>query len=143
MPSYGTQTPPPALFPFPPGNRFLVFNAESPLAGAYSQQVTLPTGPTAGSRGIRVEIDFSANPGNVEIYIMESDADFENGSLGYNQVPVGGDLTQAGIISGPNGASTRLTTDLIPIAGQFCCLYVKTAPSNAGIKTTARISRAA
>jgi|ERR1700722_5226707 len=141
MPAYNTQVPPPALFPFPPGHTFLVFNGDTLQVGEFSQQVTLPTGPTAGQRGIRVVIDFSADPGAGEIYVMEADNDAA-GSGDYVQVPVGGDLAYAAVTKGPNGANTRLTADLIPIAGQFACLYVKTAPSNA-VKCTARISRAA
>jgi hypothetical protein len=142
MSIYGTQSPPPALFPFPPGHAFLVFNAEAVVAGEYSQQVALPTGPTAGQRGIRVEIDFSADPGAGEFYVMEGDND-SAGSGDYDQVPAGGDLAYGNITAGPNGVNTRLSTDLIPIAGQFVLIYCKTKPSNAGIKVTARISRAA
>jgi hypothetical protein len=141
MPPYNTQSPPPALFPFPPNHAFLVFNGDTLTAGEYSQQVALPPGPTAGARGVRVEVDFSADPGAIEIYVMESDND-PAGSGGYDQVPSGGDLVYANITSGPNGANTRLSTDLIPIAGQFTCLYVKTKPTNA-VTCTARISRAA
>jgi hypothetical protein len=141
MPAYGTLTSVPALFPFPPGHTFLVFNGDTLAAGEFSQQVSLPPGPTAGQRGIRVQIDFSADPGNVEIYVMEGDNDAA-GSADYDQVPNGGDLVYANITKGPNGANTRLSTDLIPIAGQFALLYVKTAPTNA-VKGTARISRAA
>jgi|SRR5580700_1368256 hypothetical protein len=142
MSVYGTQSPPPALFPFPPGHAFLVFNAEAVVAGEYSQQVTLPTGPTGAERGIRVVIDASSAPGAGEFYVMEADNDAA-GSSDYVQVPSGGDLTFANVTSGPNGAGTRWTADLIPVAGQLVCLYCKTAPSNAGIKITARISRAA
>lgn len=139
MPKYNTQLPPPALFPFPPGNRILVFNADTLTTGEFSQQVTLPTGPTAGSRGIRVELDFSANPGAYEIDVMECDSDFENGSLEYQEVPEGGALTT--VTAGPNGANTHQSSDQIPIAGQFACLYVKTAPANP-CTCTARITRA-
>jgi len=141
MPSYNTQFPPPALFSFGPGNFALVFNSETVLAAEYSQQVNLPAGPTAGQRGIRVQIDHSAAPGNCEYYILEADNDAA-GQLDYTEAPNGGDLTQANLVAGPNGAGTRLSTDLIPIAGQFVLIYVKTAPANA-VKVTARISRAA
>lgn len=38
-PLYNAQNPPPALFPFPPGHRFLVFNAEALVTGKFSQQL--------------------------------------------------------------------------------------------------------
>jgi hypothetical protein len=141
MPLYNTQSPPPALFPFPPNHFFLVFNADTLATSEYSQQVALPPGPTAGARGIRVQIDFSADPGAIEIYVMEGDNDVA-GAGDYDQVPNGGDLVYGNITSGPNGANTRLSTDLIPIAGQFTCLFVKTKPTNA-VTCSARISRAA
>lgn len=141
MPVYGTNALPTALFPFPPGNFVLVLSAEKILAAEYSERVALPPGPTAGQRGIRIQIDFSADPGAAEIYVMEADNDAA-GVLDYDQVPGSGDLKYANITAGPNGINTRLSTDLIPIAGQFCCLYVKTAPTN-NVTCSARISRAA
>src|SRR5579871_2375720 len=141
MPAYGTQATPPALFFSYPNNQATVFSSEAVVAGEYSQQVQIPLNPTAGSRGVRVEVDFNSDPGNFEIDVMESDAD-SLGSLGYDQVPAGGGMTQANKTAGPNGANTRVATDLVPISGQFLCLYVKTAPSNASIKATARITRA-
>jgi hypothetical protein len=142
MPPYGTAPNLPALFPFPPGHTFLVFSAEAVIAAETSQQVALPPGPTAGAKGVRLVIDHNAAPGNCEYYLAESDNDAA-GVQDYNLVPIGGDLTQAGLVAGPNGAGTRLITDQIPVAGQFVAVYVKTAPSNANIKVTARISRAA
>ena len=142
MPAYGTQNTPPALFPFYPQSEYLVFNVEALVLSEYSQQVNLPPGPTAGQKGIRVVIDFNANPGNVEIDVLEADNDAA-GTADYANVPNGGQLTQAVITNGPNGASTRLISDLLPIAGQFVCLFVKTKPSNANITCTARITRAA
>lgn len=142
MPAYNFQVPPPALFPFPPQHTFLVFNNETVLVNEYSQQVQLPPGPTAGQRGIRVVIDFNAAPGNVEFDVVEADNDAA-GAADYANVPSGGQLNQGALTAGPNGAGTRLITDLIPISGQFAALFTKTAPSNANIKATARISRAA
>lgn len=142
MPKYGSALQPPFLGTNYPLHQYAVFNAEAVTLGEYSQQVGLPLGPTTGAKGIRVEIDFSANPGNFEFDVMESDSDIL-GPLGYDQVPTGGGMTQANVTSGPNGANTRIATDLIPVAGQFVCLYVKTIPSNASITCTARITRAA
>lgn len=139
-PLYNAQNPPPALFPFPPGHRFLVFNAEALVTGKFSQQLALPPGPTAGSRGIRVELDFSGDPGAFEIDVMESDSDFENGSAEYQQVPNGGQINT--VTLGPKGVNTHQSSDLIPISGQFVALFVKTQPANA-VNCTARISRAA
>lgn len=138
-PAYNTQSPPPALFPFGPGNRQLVFNAEALTTGEYSQQIVLPTGPVAGAREVRIEIDFSANPGVFEIDVMESDSDFENGKAEYQQVPTGGQINT--VTAGPNGANTHQSTDLIQISGQFMCLYVRMQPANA-VTCTARITRA-
>jgi hypothetical protein len=140
MPPYNTQLPPPFLGRDFPLNTFLLFNAETVRAGEYSQQIQLPAGISA--LGGRLEIDFSADPGAGEFLLMESSFD-PNGSAGYDQVPAGGDLVYGNITSGPNGANTRLSTDLQPISGSFVCVYCKTAPSNAGIKVTARITRAA
>lgn len=140
MPPYNTQSPPPFLAIGAPLNTYLVFIAELVAAGEFSQQLGLPLAAVAGQKGIRVEIDFSANPGAFEIDVMEADWD-ANGQLEYQQVPSAGQLNT--VTNGPNGANTHSSTDLIPIAGQFCCLFVKTAPANAGIKVTARISRAA
>jgi hypothetical protein len=140
MPIYNTKNPPPSLSVFHPGNRELVFNKDTLTANMFSQQVSIPSGPTTGQRGIRVEIDFSVNPGAYEIDVMESDSDLENGPTEYQQVPTGGALTT--VTTGVNGASTHQSSDLIPIAGQFVLLYVKTAPANA-CTCTARITRAA
>lgn len=139
-PKYGTLAQPFALFPFGPGNRYLAFNADTLTTGMFSERVHIPTGPTAGARGIRVELDFSVNPGAYEIDVMESDSDFENGSAEYQQVPAGGSLTT--VTNGVNGANTHQSSDQIAIAGQFVCLYVKTQPANA-CTCTARITRAA
>lgn len=137
-PAYNFLTNAPALSQ---GDAFLVFNNELVTAAEFSQQVALAVSQAAGTKGIRVVIDHSANPGNCEYQICESDNDGA-GSSDYVQVPSGGDLTQAGLTNGPNGASTRLTADLIPVAGQNVSIYVKTAPSNANIKVTARITKA-
>jgi hypothetical protein len=139
-PAYNTKSPPPSLSTWHPGNRELVFKLDTLTTGMFSQQVSVPSGPTTGQRGIRVEIDFSVNPGAYEIDVMESDSDFENGSTEYQQVPTGGALTT--VTTGVNGASTHQSSDLIPVAGQFVCLYVKTQPANA-CTCTARITRAA
>jgi hypothetical protein len=138
MPAYNTLSPPPALYQ---GDSVLVFNAEAVVAGEYSQQVALSVNQASGTKGVRIQIDASADPGAGEFYIMEGDNDGA-GSLEYDQVPSGGDLAYANITAGPNGAKTRLSTDLIPVAGENLCIYVKTANSNAGIKWTARVTRA-
>ena len=137
MPLYNTLSPPPALYQ---GDSFLVFKADALLVGQSSQQVTLPPNWSVGQAGIRVELDFNQNPGAYEIDVVESSAD-QNGIAGYNGVPTGGAMTT--VITGPNGASTRQTTDLIPVAGQFVALFVKTLPANGGTTYTARITRVA
>lgn len=138
-PLYNAQYPPPFLAIGAPLHTFLVFNAEALVVNEFSQQVSLPMAAVAGQKGIRVEIDFSANPGVYEIDVMEADND-PAGSLEYQQVPAGGQLNT--VTAGPNGASTHVSTDLIPVAGQFVCLFVRTAPANA-CTCTARITRAA
>jgi hypothetical protein len=141
MPPYNTQVPPPALFASGgPQSSFLVLNKEAVLASEYSQQVHLAPNPSSSTKGLRVVIDFSANPGNVEFYVCESDND-SAGSADYIEVPSGGDLTQGSLITGPNGALTRLVADLNPFAGQFAALFTKTPPSNGGITCTARFTR--
>jgi hypothetical protein len=137
MPVYNSQLPPPFLGRDFPLNNFLVFKAETLLTGEFSQQLQIPTGLSA--KGVRVELDFSANPGAYEIDVMEADTDL-NGPQEYQQVPSGGQLNTVTV--GPNGANTHQSSDLIPVAGQFVCLYVRTAPANA-VTATARISRAA
>lgn len=139
MPAYGTQTPPPSLGFNYPLNQVSVFQAETLIDGEFSERVCIPLGPTSGVRGIRIEGDFSANPGAFEIDVMECDDD----SLGkneYQQVPTGGVINT--VTTGANGANTHFSTNLIPIAGQFACLYVKTHPANA-VTCTARITRCA
>lgn len=138
-PAYNSQYPPPFLAYEFPLNTFLVFNAEALAINEFSQQVQLPIGPVSGQKGIRVEIDFSANPGVFEIDVMEADNDLA-GELEYQEVPSGGQINT--VTAGPNGASTHASTDLIPVAGQFVCLFVKTNPGNA-CTCTARITRAA
>jgi hypothetical protein len=137
MPAYGTLANNPALYQ---GDSFLVFNAEAVVAGEYSQQVALPVNQPSGTKGVRVVIDASAAPGAGEFYVMEADNDAA-GDSDYVQVPSGGDLAFGSVTSGPNGAGTRWTTDLIPVAGQNLCIYVKTKPSNA-VTITARVTRA-
>jgi hypothetical protein len=141
-PLYNAQYPPPFLAIGAPLNTYLVWNNEAVQAGEFSQQLGLPLGPVAGQKGIRVVIDASAAPGAGEFYVLEADNDVA-GPQDYVQVPAAGDLTFANITNGPNGPGTRWTTDLIPVAGQAVALFCKTAPSNAGIKITARITRAA
>jgi hypothetical protein len=137
-PAYGTLLVPSAL---DPGDSFLVFNSELVTAGEYSERITLRPVIASGQKGVRVQIDFSADPGAGEFYIMEGDNDAA-GVKDYDQVPSGGDLAYSAITTGPNGINTRLSTDLIPVAGQMMCGYVKTAPSNAGIKVIMRFTRA-
>lgn len=139
MPQYNTALQPPFLSYEYPLNEYLVFNAETLTLGEFSQQLQLPIGPVAGQKGIRVEVDFSANPGAFELDVMESDYDL-NGSLNYQQVPAGGQINT--VTNGMNGANTHQSTDLIPVAGQFVCIYVRTPPANA-VTATVRISRAA
>lgn len=138
MPAYNTLNPPPALMLDYPNNRALVFKTEAVTSGEFSQQVSLPLAfPAAGGgKGIRVEGDFSAAPGTFEFDIMESDSDKENGSAGYNQVPSSGAITAT-----VSGSATHFATGLIPFAGQFCCIFVKTQPSNP-VTVSLRISRA-
>jgi hypothetical protein len=140
MPSYNTRNPPPFLGYTFPDNNYLGFNAEALAAGEFSQQVQIPIGPVAGQKGIRVEVDFNQNPGAFELDVMESDSDL-NGSLNYQQVPSGGQINT--VTNGMNGANTHQSTDLIPVAGQFVCIFVKTPPANAGTTATVRITRAA
>ncbi len=143
MPAYGTQVPPPAIYPQGgPQSSFLVFAAEAVVINEYSQQVHLAPGPTSNTKGVRVVIDFNQNPGNCEFLVVEADND-KAGSSDYALVPSAGDLTQTNLMNGPNGVNTRLATDLIPIAGQFAAVFVKTPPSNGGTTVTARITRAA
>ncbi|MGA9670368.1 MAG: hypothetical protein WBQ94_14240 [Terracidiphilus sp.] len=140
MPAYNTAYPPPFLAYEFPLNTYLVFSKEAIVAGEFSQQVSIPLGLVAGQKGIRVELDFNQNPGAYEIDVMESDNDLLGGSQ-YQQVPTGGALTT--VTTGANGPNTHQSTDLIPVAGQFVLLYVKTAPANGGTTVTARITRAA
>ncbi len=136
-PAYGSLLEPSALSP---GDSFLVWNAETVLVGEYSERIALVLIVGSGNKGVRVVIDASAAPGAGEFYVMEADNDAA-GSADYVQVPSAGDLAFGSITNGPNGAGTRWTTDLIPVAGQMMAIYCKTAPSNA-VKITARITRA-
>ena len=136
MPTFNTLTPPAALYL---GDSTLVFNAEALTTGEFSAQVALAPNWSSGSKGIRVEVDFNANPGTFELDVMESDAD-QNGAANYQQVPSAGQINT--VTTGKNGASTHQSTDLIPVAGQFVLIYVKTQPSNASITATVRVTRA-
>ena len=137
MPAYNTQSPPPFLGRDFPLNNYLVFSKDTLTTGEFSQQLQIPRG--LATAALRIEIDFSANPGTFEIDIMEADTD-TSGALEYQQVPTGGSITT--VVAGPNGASTHQSVDLAAISGQFVCLYVKTATQNV-CTCTARISRAA
>jgi hypothetical protein len=137
MPVYNTQSPPPFLGRDYPLNTSLVFSAEALVTGEFSQQLQVPTG--LAQKGIRVELDFSADPGAYEIDVMEADTD-QSGAAEYQQVPVGGAMSTR--TAGPNGANTHQSSDQIPVAGQFVCLYVKAQPANP-CTCTARITRAA
>lgn len=137
-PAYGTLLSPSALSP---GDSFLVWNNEAVVAGEWSERVALVPIIGSGNKGVRVVIDASAAPGAGEFYVCEADNDAA-GTADYVQVPSAGDLVFANITSGPNGAGTRWTTDLIPVAGQMLAIFCKTAASNAGIKFTARVTRA-
>lgn len=144
MPLYNTLSPPPALGTHYPLNQVTVFTKETVLTGQFSQQISIPLGMNIGSKGIRVEGDFNANPGTFEFDIMESDFDSgiaATGGQAYQQVPTSGSITT--VTTGVNGASTHFGTDLIPFAGQFCLIYIKTQPTNATITVTIRITRAA
>lgn len=143
MPVYNAQVPPIALgFDYPLLQAF-VWKAEALVLNEVSQQVQIPRSRSGtGSPGIRVEIDFNQNPGNVTINVLESDDDLL-GTGGYDQVPAAGQLTQANLLAGPNGASTRLAVDLQPFSGQFFALQVAVPPSNGGTTATARVTRAA
>lgn len=139
MPLFNTKNPPPALCLGYPLNQEIVLVAEAVTIDTFSQQVSIPLGPTSGARGIRVEGDFNSNPGTFEFDIMESD-DPAGVARGYQQVPTGGVINT--VTTGKNGTSTHFGTDLIPFAGQFCCIYIKTVPTNATITVTVRITRA-
>lgn len=133
---YNTQVPPPALFPYPPGNKFRVFDGEAVVAGEYSQQVCIPAAPGGtAQRGLRVVFDFNAAPGTFEFLLMEADSDVD-GATEYAQVPSGGDVTAVNA-----GSATQATVDLLPFQGQFFCVYVKTAPTNSNITVIARVAR--
>ena len=141
-PLYDTQYPPPFLSYEAPLNTFLVFNGEALVTGKMSQQVSLPIGPVAGPKGIRVEVDFNQNPGVFELDVVEVDDDTQ-GQQEYQLVPTAGQLVNGNLTSGPNGASTHISSDLIPVAGQMVAIYVKTQPANAGTTARVRITRAA
>lgn len=140
MPKYNTLYPPPFLSYEAPLDTYLVFNNEAVVAGELSQQVSLPIGPVAGQKGIRIEVDFNQNPGAFEFDVVEVDDDTQ-GQQEYQLVPAGGQINT--VTSGPNGASTHQSTDLIPVAGKMVAIFVKTAPANAGTTARVRITRAA
>lgn len=134
-PLYNNFPNAPALYQ---GDSFLVFNGETLLTNQFSQQVALPVNQPSGTKGVRVEIDFSGNPGVFELDVMECDQD-QLGSLQYQQVPVGGQINT--VTNGANGANTHQSTDLIPVAGQMLCIFVRTQPANA-VTAKVRVTRA-
>jgi hypothetical protein len=136
MPQFNNFPNAPALYQ---GDSFLVFKAEGLTTGEFSQQVALPVNQASGTKGVRVEVDFNQNPGVYELDVMECDQD-QLGSAEYQQVPQGGALTT--VTTGANGANTHQSTDLIPVAGQMLCIYVRTQPANGGTTATVRVTRA-
>ncbi len=139
MPPYGTQNPPPALFPAYPQNQFPLFNADALTTlvangTRYSQQVHIVPKPTAPTT-LSIILDFSAAPGTFEIDVMEDDSD-SGGSAHYHQIPAGGVMNTLN-----SGSTTQCTLELVNFVGQFLSLYIKTAPSNgASVLCTATVT---
>lgn len=133
--TYNTQTPPPALFPFPPTNSAIVWKNEPQLqAGAYSQQVNIPANPSGSdSRGIRVELVFSIPPGTFEVDVLAADED--TSSADYVGVPSSGSITA---VTAPS--TVKAVVEIANFIGQFLVLYCKTAVQNAAT-CTAKVSR--
>lgn len=123
-PLYNAQVPPPALFPFYPGNKFKLFNAEALTADTYSQQIHIVPKPTAPTT-VSLVLDFSAAPGTFEIDIQEDDSDTAASAAHYHQIPSGGVMNTLN-----SGSATQCTLELTNFVGQFLAAYVKTAPSN-------------
>lgn len=132
---YNTLTPPPALFPAPPDNSFVVWNAEPQLvAGKFSQQVSIPPNLSgSASRGIRVTLIFSAAPGTFEIDVLSADRDASTDD--YVQSAASSSITA---VTTPS--AVRAVIELTNFEGQFALLYCKTPLQN-NVTTTARITR--
>lgn len=141
MPSYNTIQPTPFLGLGYPLNQIVIFNAEAVTADEFSQQFSIDMGAVGGQKGIRIEGDFNSNPGTFEFDVMERAFDADGKKRNYQQVPFGGSITTT--TTGDAGPNTHFGVDLLPFAGPFGLIYVKTAPSNASITCTLRVTRTA
>jgi hypothetical protein len=133
MPLYNTLNPPPSLGPLYPTNQAKVFNADTLVAGTYSQQLNIGPGPSGSSVSLSFDGDFSAAPGTFTLQIVEADTDQISPTNKYRQI--GSDITVV-----LTGTTTAVRVDIAEFQGQFVAVYVKAATQNA-VTFTAQFTR--
>lgn len=117
MPNFGSQSPLTALYQ---GDSKVVWQAESPGAGATSQEVALAVIPGNSGVSLSVEIVFHADPGAFEVDLMTSDTD----TLA--------DFTSIKTITtDTTGFVAR--AEVSPVVANFACLFIKTLTNNVQI----------
>jgi|SRR6185503_583579 len=122
MPAFQTLTLPPALYQ---GDSYLVWNAESGLAGTKSERVAFGVNPGAAGQACSIEITFGGAPGVFEIDFETADTD------------VAGDYVQKTIINGVN-ANNAVRVEIDPFVANFGRLNM-VALANA-VSCTAKIT---
>lgn len=120
-----------------PGDTGLAWAAETPLVATASQAFGINPGGTpfgSSAQSVSVEVFFNAAPGTFSIQIQTADTDVDSA---YQSEAFGGNTP--GVINAATNNYARV--ELSPIKAKFIRLLMATAPSNASISTTAKISR--
>jgi hypothetical protein len=119
-----------------PGNCVVLYNAEQPLSGAFSQQFHFPASQTysPGPPAVSFELIWAANPGAFNIQIQDADTDSTGN---YVTLPAAGTVT-----STPQTAGGTYTSrvELNPWRANYGRLYVQTQSANA-VNLTAKACR--
>lgn len=135
MPLYNsnvtTNTPMTALYP---GDSFLLFNGETPIAGQNSQQVVIARKDLDTPSSVSVELIFPADPGAFEFDICDADTDTPDA---YLVLPAIGQILAA--VAGVGGKFV-VRVESVPIKANFLLLRCVTASAN-GKSVIAKVSR--
>jgi hypothetical protein len=134
MPNYNnhvkTGSPMTVLYP---GDQFLFFNAETPIATQQSQQVAIGKRDADQPASISLELQFPADPGAFQFDLQDADTDTPDG---YLSIP-GGSINAAK--QGPGGKFFA-RVELVPFKGTFLLLTCVVASANAQ-PVTAKVTR--
>jgi len=134
MPAYNThvRTGSPMTV-IQPGDQFLFFNNETPIAGQQSQQVAVGRKDVDTVASVSVELQFPADPGAFQFDLQDADTDTPDAYL----TPPGGSMLVAK--QGPGGKFfARL--EMVPIKGTWIVLTCVVASANAQ-PVIAKVSR--